>query len=146
MVLLPLPALRAGFLCALKTCDLFQSYASSTVVLIASVSGRCHTLITDHSLLKICAIMRDGDTIALKNPSIESICGNFHSSLQAIDADSLHRTLVMPNRSAIGFEYFFGGGLPGFGMGAIPASQHAQCHASALSIVFDRMRKVFDIP
>jgi hypothetical protein len=38
------------------------------------------------------------------------------------------------------------GGLPGFGMGAIPASQLAQCQASALRIVLARMMNDFGAP
>jgi hypothetical protein len=38
------------------------------------------------------------------------------------------------------------GGLPGLGMGAIPASQLAQCQASALRIIFARMMNDFGSP
>jgi hypothetical protein len=49
----------------------------------------------------------------------------------------------MPYRSAIGFENFFSGGLPGFGIGAMPASQLAQCQASALFIALALTTNVF---
>jgi len=52
----------------------------------------------------------------------------------------------MPNLSAIGFEKRFNGGRPGFGIGAIPASQLAHCQASELFISFARMTKDFGFP
>jgi hypothetical protein len=35
------------------------------------------------------------------------------------------------------------GGRPGFGIGAIPASQLAQCHAATLPMAWARMMKDF---
>jgi hypothetical protein len=40
----------------------------------------------------------------------------------------------------------FNGGLPGLGIGAMPASQLAQCQASALRMVFARMTNDFGWP
>lgn len=40
----------------------------------------------------------------------------------------------------------FKGGLPGFGIGAKPASQLAQCHASTLRIALARITNDFACP
>jgi hypothetical protein len=68
------------------------------------------------------------------------------TSVQSSFADSRHLTSVTPYFSAWGLEIILSGGLPGLGMGAIPASQLAQCHASALRIGFARMMNDFDSP
>jgi hypothetical protein len=46
----------------------------------------------------------------------------------------------------MGFENRLSGGRPGFGIGAMPASQLAHCQASALFISFERMTKDFGSP
>lgn len=56
--------------------------------------------------------------------------------------DLRHLVSVMPYRSAKGREIFLRLEAPNLGITPTPASQAAQCHASALSILSARMMKV----
>jgi hypothetical protein len=64
---------------------------------------------------------------------------SFHSNT----AVSRHFTSVMPYFSACGLEMILSGGQPGFGIGAMPASQLAQCHACTLLMAWARIMKDF---
>jgi hypothetical protein len=68
------------------------------------------------------------------------------TSVQFNVADSRHLTSVSPYFSACGLDTTLSGGLPGFGIGAIPASQLAQCQAWALVMLCARMMKDFVCP
>jgi len=52
----------------------------------------------------------------------------------------------MPYLSARGLDIIFNGAFPGFGIGVMPASQLAQCQASAFCIVLLRMMKDLGFP
>lgn len=67
-------------------------------------------------------------------PAQSTLSDHDDTSSQVTETDSRQRTSVIPHRSAIGLENFFRGGFPGLGKGEAPASQLAQCQASALLI------------
>jgi hypothetical protein len=69
-----------------------------------------------------------------------------YASVQTKVVVSRHLTSVTPNLSAWGFDTTFKGGLPGLGIGAKPASQLAQCHASTFRIALARMTNDFAFP